>query len=119
MHIRPVDPSTELHALLALREALWPHALAADEEPEVREWLARPGTVALVAVEGGGRLIGFAEAQERSYADGCDTAPVAYLEGWYVQPDARGRGVGRALVDRVEAWARARGYAELASDAEL
>ena len=27
------------------------------------------------------------------------TSPVGYLEGWYVEPDFRRRGVGRALVE--------------------
>jgi len=44
---------------------------------------------------------------------------VAFLEGWYVDPDRRGSGVGRALVDAVEAWARGQGLQELGSDALL
>jgi aminoglycoside 6'-N-acetyltransferase I len=44
---------------------------------------------------------------------------VAFLEGWYVDPDHRGLGLGRALIEAVEAWARERGLQELASDALL
>jgi len=51
--------------------------------------------------------------------DGCRTSPVAFLEGWYVDADCRGSGVGGALLDAVEAWARARGLHELGSDALL
>lgn len=69
------------------------------------------------AISGG--LCGFAEVATRPYVDGCRTSPVAFLEGWYVDPDRRGSGVGRALVDAVEAWARARGLEELGSDALL
>jgi len=42
---------------------------------------------------------------------------VAYLEGWYVESEWRRRGVGTALVAAAEAWARAQGCTELASDA--
>lgn len=28
-------------------------------------------------------------------ADGCESSPVAFLEGWYVDADTRGKGVGR------------------------
>jgi aminoglycoside 6'-N-acetyltransferase I len=54
----------------------------------------------------------------RLTAEGCDTSPIGYLEGWYVEPDARGKGVGRALIEKAEAWAKANGCKEMASDAE-
>ena len=78
----------------------------------------------LVAVEAEGDaglagLAGFAEVGERPYADGCDTSPVAYLEGWYVNLAWRGRGVGRALIEAAVQWARERGYREMGSDALL
>jgi aminoglycoside 6'-N-acetyltransferase I len=66
-----------------------------------------------------GALGGFATYSLRPFADGCDSRPVPYLEGWWVAPDLRRSGVGRQLVEAVEAWARARGHRELASDAEL
>ena len=64
-------------------------------------------------------LVGFAEVSRRAGAEGCEPGPVAYLEGWYVAPDFRRSGVGRALVAAGEAWARAEGLRELASDTEL
>jgi aminoglycoside 6'-N-acetyltransferase I len=45
--------------------------------------------------------------------------PVPHVEGWYVEPDARGKGVGRALMRRAEEWSTARGHTELASDTEI
>jgi len=65
------------------------------------------------------RLGGFAEVGARSVADGCDTSPVAYLEGWFVEEDLRLQGVGAALVRAAETWARAQGFREFASDVEL
>jgi aminoglycoside 6'-N-acetyltransferase I len=98
-----------------MRTALWPDQTVED----MNAWLGRTGAVVLVADRGGGRLTGFAEAATRPYADGCETSPVAYLEGWWVDPDARRQGVGRDLVDAVETWARGEGYSELASDTTL
>ena len=85
------------------------------EAPTTARVPAMPEAV-LVAVDLGGRLVGFAELSRRAYAEGCDTSPVGFLEGWYVDPDWRKQGVGRALVAAAEAWAREVGCREFASD---
>ena len=59
------------------------------------------------------------EASIRPWAIGCEARPVGYIEGWYVDGDVRRRGVGRALVEAAEAWARSKGCRQMASDAEL
>ncbi len=56
------------------------------------------------------------ELSLRSVAEGCRDSPVPYVEGWYVAPEGRRQGIGRALVAGAEAWARGRGFTELASD---
>ena len=72
--------------------------------------------VMFVAVEEGA-LLGFVEVGLRSHADGCEPSrPCGFVEGWYVKPDAKGQGVGRALIARAEQWARDQGCTELASD---
>jgi GNAT superfamily N-acetyltransferase len=37
---------------------------------------------------------------------------------WFVVPDARKRGIGRALIDAAERWAHAQGCCEFASDTQ-
>ena len=67
-----------------------------------------------------GASVGFAEARLRTdHVNGCDSAPVAFLEGIYVRPAWRRRGVARDLCDAIEAWAAALGCREFASDASL
>ena len=61
---------------------------------------------------------GLAELSIRAYAEGCSSDRVAYVEGWFVVPQARGHGVGRALIAAAEEWGRSQGCRELASDAE-
>lgn len=104
---------------LRMRTALWPHAVD-DHAREMDEILASQGrSVVFVAAREGGGLAGFAEAGERSWAEGCDSSPVAYLEGWWVDEDVRRSGVGAQLVAAVEDWGRGRGFVEIASDAAL
>jgi aminoglycoside 6'-N-acetyltransferase I len=64
-------------------------------------------------------LVGFVEMSVRNYAEDCETDRVGYCEGWYVKPQHRRTGVGRALMAAGVEWARARGCTEFASDALL
>ena len=57
---------------------------------------------------------------ERHYhAEGCTISPVAYIEGWYVDPDLRRRKVGSQLVFAAEEWAKGQGFTEIASDTQI
>ena len=59
-----------------------------------------------------------AEASLRhDYVNGCDSSPVLFLEGLYVRPAHRQRGIARALCDAVASWGRAQGCSEFGSDA--
>ena len=105
----------------ALRRELWPDPDDAWDRDDVRDALdpATPAT-AFLAIDADVHAIGFAEATLRhDYVNGTDSSPVGFLEGWFVAPDWRGRGVGRALVAAVEDWARGLGCTECASDALL
>jgi len=75
--------------------------------------------VVIVAVRATGSLCGFVEVGERTNADGCETSPVAYVEGWWVDADVRRQGFGAKLIEAAESFARSRGYRELGSDTEL
>ena len=100
-----------------MRHALWPEDSEAEHEHGMGEWEARGDTVVFVAVRPDGSVCGFVEAGSRPYADGCETTPVGYVEGLYVDPDVRRQGYGRALLATAEEWARGQGYREMASDA--
>lgn len=121
MTIRPYK-STDLAEWMRMRRELWPELpdnLAA-QRADCETWLARKNSVVLVAQRSEpSHLCGFIEVGERESADGCDTSPVAYLEGWFVDEDSRGHGIGRQLVQAAEQWAIANGYREFASDALL
>ena len=104
---------------LRMSRALFPGESADDLASGMREHLAREDAALFVAERDDGSIAGFVEAGARPYADGCATSPVGYVEAWYVDPDMRRRGVGRALLAAAESWARGRGYREMASDAQL
>lgn len=121
MLIRSVQPGDEAE-VRRMRSALWPDCPDEDHEREIAAYVAGTartpaGAAAMwVAPRAGGGLCGFVEAGLRSYAEGCDEAPVPCVEAWYVDDDRRGGGVGRALIAAVEDWATGLGAEELASD---
>lgn len=108
---------TDLPAYFHLRTALWPDS-AGRFELEVAGIIGAADQASFVA-EHEQALIGFVEVSLRPYAEGCNSSPVGYLEGWYVAPQYGRSGVGRRLVETAEDWARARGCLEMASDTEL
>lgn len=104
-----------------LRHALWPEASLEEHRREALSILEDPdGGVAFLAHLDGHGPVGFAEASlRRDYVNGCSTSPAAFLEGLYVAPPHRRRGIARRLVQAFEAWAKAKGCREMASDADL
>jgi GNAT superfamily N-acetyltransferase len=124
MSIRSVQPGDEAE-VRRMRSALWPDCPDDDHEREIAAYVAGTArtpvgaAVMWVAPRAGGGLCGFVEAGLRSYAEGCDEAPVPCVEAWYVDDDSRARGVGRALMATVEDWAAGLGAHELASDTGL
>ncbi len=119
MNIRPVTPN-DRSEWLRMRTALWPES-PSDHPIEVDQFFAdSTGSLATFVIEEeGGGLSGFLEAAIRETAEGCSTSPVGYIEGWWVDPEVRGQGHGRALVQAAEAWASGLGLREMASDADL
>jgi len=104
---------------LSLRSSLWPDGTETENLRYMADALAREHCVR-VALAADGRAIGFVEASQRvDYVNGTSTSPVAFLEGLYVVPSARRKGVARALVAEVERWAAAQGCSELASDSPI
>ncbi|HTP02277.1 MAG TPA: GNAT family N-acetyltransferase [Anaerolineales bacterium] len=111
--------ATDKQEWLRLRLLLWPEAGSDDLSHEMDAILADELTPVFVLERDGGGLGGFLEAGLRKYAEGCVTAPVGYIEGWFVDADLRGWGFGHQLVRAAEDWARSRGLHEMASDTWL
>lgn len=64
------------------------------------------------------RLGGFASVSLRPWSEAVGSMPAPHLEAWYVLPELRRNGIGRALIQAVEQWCLEAGFEELGSDAE-
>ena len=102
-----------------MRTALWPE--------ETREWhaadilvdLSDPDCWGFIAETGTGEPAGFAEISTRKLANGCESAPVPFLEGIWIAPQFRRQGAAARLIAHIEAFVLAHGFTEIGSDALL
>ena len=117
MEIRKATPADSM-ALANLASRMWDHA-PEELDPEFASLTASDEAACFLAWDAN-QPIGFAQCQLRhDYVEGCDTSPVGFLEGIYVEAEHRRSGVARALLAACEEWARSVGCNEFASDCEL
>ena len=110
----------DLKALTGLVLKLWPHHTEEEMEEEMAALLQKEDAAVFLLYCGEGEAAGFAQCQLRhDYVEGCDTSPVGFLEGVYVDDAYRRCGVARSLLSACEDWARSVGCTEFASDCEL
>ena len=104
---------------LDLRLALWTDATADEHRGYMAIALAQPERfLQLMMYDENRQPVGFIEGSIRGdYVNGTESSPVGFVEGVFVVPAWRRRGVARQLYAAIADWARARGCRELASDA--
>ena len=101
-----------------LRRDLWPDG-AADHADEIRSFFA--GTLSepiavLVAEDPEGTIIAFVELSIRTDVPGLEGRRAGYVEGLYVVPEMRQRGIARRLLETSRRWARDQKCEAMASD---
>ena len=99
--------------------ALWP---GCDVDDECATWRDICGNVrqycALARVDDA--YAGFIHISIRQdYVEGSDADETAYLEGIFVWPAYRNRGVASLLLQHGEQWVKSKGLRQLASDTEI
>jgi aminoglycoside 6'-N-acetyltransferase I len=104
---------------LEMRLALWPDASADEHRGYMAISLAQPERyLQLMIYDEVHKPLGFIEGSIRTdYVNGTESSPVGFVEGVYVTPTSRRKGIARQLYAAIGDWAKARGCRELASDA--
>ncbi len=106
--------------LVELGLKLWPDNEYAELREEFEASIAADDEDMFLYEDEENRLIGFIQLSVRThYVEGCETTPVAYLEGIYVEEHARRSGIAQEMVSFAEDWGKTKGCQELGSDCEL
>lgn len=120
MQIRAAT-NRDFNAWQTVRRKLWADVGEAESHDFLSRVLSNPTTQQIfLAIADDGETVGFIEAGlRRDYVEGCETSPVGYIEGWFVEAKYRRQAVGQKLVRAAEDWARKVGCREMGSDCEL
>ncbi len=102
---------------LAMRISLWPDATEDEHTRDIDRILSSDDAWGFVAETEAREPVAFAEVAIRKYANGCESQPVPFLEGIWVDARHRRSGISRALVAHIERFVAARGFHEIGSDA--
>jgi len=108
----------DIHDWATMRSTLWPNSIETNIG-EIEEYFAGESIdieQVLVLETIDGRLAGFIEINIRNFAEGSRSSQVPYIEAWYIEPQFRGKGYGKKMLQAAEHWALAKGFVELASD---
>ena len=116
VQIRPVTHA-DFDAWLRLRTAHWPNG-AADHGPEIAAFFAGMASEpqAVFLAECNGRAIAVMELSIRKDLPMLPNVDVGYVEGFYIEPEFRGRGITRRLLRFAQDWSRKQHCAAFASD---
>lgn len=101
-----------------MRKGIWPDVPDNYMTFDMDRLLADVDYFIIFACDGD-RPIGLTEAGIRDYGEGCETSPVGYLEGWFVQEEYRGKRIAGLMTQAAENWMREKGCTEVASDTWL
>lgn len=108
IHIRPARPADAAQLAGLARGYIEFYRRRQPPDERLADWLAlfheRPAVGAQFVAEEDGRLLGFATVY-LTYST-LALRPTAVMNDLFVVPEQRGRGIGRALIERSAAYAR-------------
>ncbi|HMI01140.1 MAG TPA: GNAT family N-acetyltransferase [Pedobacter sp.] len=112
-HIITAEPEHH-NVWLEMATDLWPDYITADLESVYQE-IMRSEKFEILLYQQNGSPIGFIYLGLRAdYVEGSDSSPTGYVEGIYVNPDFRKKGIAKALYQAGETWAKQRGCSQMA-----
>ncbi len=108
-----------LKAWVKLMHELWPDHQVTSLEIEAHKILkSKKETAFLLSIDE--KFVGFINVSIRTdYVPGATHSPVGYIEGIYIKPKLRHRGMAKKLVEHATQWFLTNGCKEIGSDSEI
>ena len=108
-----------INELVRVATFLWPQHDQEDIKGVLTKYINGAHTEVFMHLEDD-QVVGLALVSLRhDYVEGCTSSPVGYLEAICVLPEFRHSGIASKLCEECEAWAKAQGCNEFASDCDL
>ena len=111
MEAREAD-NRDRESWLRIRRTIWPHASPGAHERDIDAGFARQDGRWFVVVVEDRDPIAYLECRLRPAEDGVEGA-TGRIEAWYIAPNYRAGGVGRALIGFLRSWFQVRGCERL------
>ncbi|MBD7964042.1 aminoglycoside 6'-N-acetyltransferase [Fictibacillus norfolkensis] len=108
----------DLDSLTELAIALWPDNEFSDLRKEFEQLLNSDKDKVIVYLMHA-QLIAFIHISVRSdYVEGSQDSPTGFIEGIYVKPEYRKKGISKKLIEKGESWLKTKGCSQIGSDIE-
>ncbi|MBH0160738.1 aminoglycoside 6'-N-acetyltransferase [Fictibacillus sp. 26RED30] len=108
----------DLDSLTELALALWPDIEFIDLRKEFKQLLNSDKDKVIVYLMHA-KLIAFIHISVRSdYVEGSKDSLTGFIEGIYVKPEYRKKGISKKLIEKGESWLKTKGCSQIGSDIE-
>lgn len=109
----------DVNKIVELLLKLWPSLTLEEADEEIKDSILSENKAAFTHIYKGQHVAIALCSLRYDYVEGCETSPVGYLEGIYVDEKHRNKGIAKSLCIECEEWAKEQGASEFASDCEL
>ncbi|WP_201777891.1 aminoglycoside 6'-N-acetyltransferase [Ornithinibacillus contaminans] len=105
--------------LTRLTMELWPGHDVVELTNEYKETLKTDNNKFYLYIENGVAVAFMHLSIRVDYVEGSESSPTGYLEGVYVQPDYRRKGISTELFNEGKSWLKENGCKQIGSDMEM
>lgn len=117
-HIEKINKDN-FNEWLSMALSLWPDNGKNELKDEFHKMLSSTKEQAFI-YKLDNEYIGFINISIRTdYVEGSNSSPVGFVEGIYVKPGYRNKGIAKELITKGEEWAKSKGCTQMGSDIEI